>query len=207
MAHDTESFFLADGRQNSGPFTRNEIERLYAEGQLDGDTLCYPNKKLTYGCQPLGNFFPTFRAPKKEASDAYRQSSPKFFSWKGRLNRAEWIAQWIGVSFLNGFVIFLLVSLGFASEREMQGGARELAGAAIAFSLMGYIVLGIVLASYPTVKRLHDLNCPGWQFLFCIVPILNLIWLFMCLFLRGTSGPNKYGPDPLAPVDEPSVSR
>jgi uncharacterized membrane protein YhaH (DUF805 family) len=77
-----------------------------------------------------------------------------------------------------------------------------------------------------SIKRLHDRNRSGWWMLpFVAAPglysqcehrlddsyaaalvglavFIVFIWGYveMC-FLRGTSGPNRFGPDPLAPVD------
>lgn len=39
------------------------------------------------------------------------------------------------------------------------------------------------------IRRTHDSNKSGW---FILVPIYNLI----LLFLKGTEGDNKYGPNP-----------
>ena len=65
--------------------------------------------------------------------------------------------------------------------------------------LQALVVLAFI---YPSVvvgiKRCHDRGRSGWFLLLCFVPILG-IWLIVELgFLRGTVGPNEYGPDPLA---------
>jgi uncharacterized membrane protein YhaH (DUF805 family) len=77
-----------------------------------------------------------------------------------------------------------------------------------------------------SIKRLHDRNKSGWWMVpFFVVPglfdqfedrlgdsfwvaCLGLIMSIMCLsgvvemcFLKGASGPNRFGPDPLAPAD------
>ncbi len=58
------------------------------------------------------------------------------------------------------------------------------------------------------IRRWHDMNLSGWCVLiFVIAACVNLkfallIWLFL-LFRRGTSGPNRYGEDPLGqPIQE-----
>jgi uncharacterized membrane protein YhaH (DUF805 family) len=46
------------------------------------------------------------------------------------------------------------------------------------------------------VRRLHDINKPGWWLIIGIVfPPILIILSFMFLF-PGTDGSNKYGPDP-----------
>lgn len=77
-----------------------------------------------------------------------------------------------------------------------------------------------------TIKRLHDRDRSGWWMpIFFVVPALFgklsdklggssvavfLAWIAVALslwgivelyFLKGTRGPNRFGPDPLAPVD------
>ena len=48
------------------------------------------------------------------------------------------------------------------------------------------------------VKRWHDRGKSGWWVLIMFVPLIGGIWALVELgFLRGTSGPNQYGDDPL----------
>lgn len=49
------------------------------------------------------------------------------------------------------------------------------------------------------VKRWHDRNKSGWWPLIISVPVIGQLWAFAELtLLRGTSGENRFGPDPLA---------
>ena len=46
------------------------------------------------------------------------------------------------------------------------------------------------------VKRYHDRGKSGWWVLIALVPVIGGLWyLIECGFLRGTIGPNAYGPD------------
>lgn len=47
------------------------------------------------------------------------------------------------------------------------------------------------------IKRWHDQNLSGWMFLINLTGIGSLVTFVMCGFFKGTSGPNRYGPDPL----------
>lgn len=50
-----------------------------------------------------------------------------------------------------------------------------------------------------TAKRWHDRDRSAWWTLLWLVPVLGWIWtLVACGLLRGTRGPNRHGPDPLA---------
>jgi uncharacterized membrane protein YhaH (DUF805 family) len=59
-----------------------------------------------------------------------------------------------------------------------------------------FVVLALFAGIAISIKRIHDINWSGWAFLLFFVPIVNIIfWLFLGI-AKGTSGPNKYGPDP-----------
>ena len=63
--------------------------------------------------------------------------------------------------------------------------------------------LSTLLVAWPgvavSVKRWHDRGKSGWWMLINLVPVIGTLWtLVECGLLRGTSGPNRFGPDPLA---------
>jgi len=85
-------------------------------------------------------------------------------------------------------------------------------------------IFSLWILAAATIKRLHDRNRAGWwAVVFCIAPVLLLnfvdrlnesntaaflalfavlvyFWgVIELLFLKGTNGPNRFGPDPLAP--------
>jgi uncharacterized membrane protein YhaH (DUF805 family) len=48
-------------------------------------------------------------------------------------------------------------------------------------------------------KRCHDRDRSGWFLLYSLIPLIGPVWLLIDLgFFRGTNGPNRFGPDPLA---------
>jgi uncharacterized membrane protein YhaH (DUF805 family) len=53
------------------------------------------------------------------------------------------------------------------------------------------------------VRRFHDQDKSGWFLLLALIPVVGglIVLVFMCL--PGTSGPNRFGPDPLG--TDPSV--
>ena len=50
-----------------------------------------------------------------------------------------------------------------------------------------------------SIRRLHDLDRSGWWFLLIFVPLIGGIWILVWFCMRGTVGPNRFGPDPLGP--------
>ena len=84
-----------------------------------------------------------------------------------------------------------------------------------AYLLVPYYLLGLVLISVdPAIISITIINFTmlgegqkGFAMLasgiFILAGLLYALWMFIELgFLRGTSGESKYGPDPLAPVEE-----
>jgi uncharacterized membrane protein YhaH (DUF805 family) len=60
------------------------------------------------------------------------------------------------------------------------------------------LILGLALflpALAVQIRRLHDLDRTGWWAPLRFVPILGLLMLVFCM-LKGTEGPNRFGPDP-----------
>jgi uncharacterized membrane protein YhaH (DUF805 family) len=48
------------------------------------------------------------------------------------------------------------------------------------------------------VKRWHDRDKSGWWVFINLIPCIGGIWaLIECGFLKGTTGDNRFGPDPL----------
>ncbi|HKU94587.1 MAG TPA: DUF805 domain-containing protein [Vineibacter sp.] len=119
---------------------------------------------------------------------------PLLLSFDGRINRGKY---WTGILvMLAVYVVLVVINLIF----------RGIFGDNVITMLIGIISIVIYLAMlWPSialgVKRFHDRNKSGWWVLIALVPIIGGLWyLIECGFLRGTAGPNDYGPDPLAAV-------
>jgi len=143
------------------------------------------------------------------------------FSFHGRINRGKcWLAVLIYIVAWSAFFISTIVWLGGLNLDDLW----SFAGKGLLLWLVGLILLILGTWSYLAVgvKRLHDRDKSGWWILlFWLGPgilggwpsaapdlgaglILSLaaaaiaIWAFIELgCLRGTPGPNQYGPDPL----------
>ena len=48
------------------------------------------------------------------------------------------------------------------------------------------------------IQRLHDMGYTGWLVLLYLIPGANFIIMIISLCLKGNSGANQYGPDPLS---------
>ncbi len=67
-------------------------------------------------------------------------------------------------------------------------------------SIVSLIVsLGLFVPSLSVaVRRLHDTDRSGWWFLIALIPILGLLVFIYFAVQKGTTGPNRFGADPLA---------
>jgi uncharacterized membrane protein YhaH (DUF805 family) len=130
---------------------------------------------------------------------------PLLFGFRGRINRAKyWIAAIVYTS-----LMIAIFGLGLFFNFSMLF---------LAFAAM--IFVAIIVSGFAVgLKRLHDRDKSGWWLLafYFVPPLLDgvgrtigsplvefaslavSIWAIVELgFMRGTSGPNQYGPDPLA---------
>ena len=66
------------------------------------------------------------------------------------------------------------------------------------YAVVGFVTL---LTIYPSivvnVKRAHDRDRPWWFIIFYLIPFINIWIAIELLFLKGTTGINRYGRDPL----------
>lgn len=126
------------------------------------------------------------------------------FGFDGRINRAKY---WLAVAV---YFVVMLIAIGLMFALHGM----------IGMVLMGIIYIVMIVSGIAVgIKRLHDCDKSGWWLLvFYLLPgllsgaamsmddsiILNLlsfavsIWGLVQLgFLRGTVGPNRFGPDPI----------
>ena len=119
------------------------------------------------------------------------------FGFQGRANRAKW---WLVA--LAIFVVEMIVFAALFGGVAMSGDPEQIRAAVMApLALIVLVVFGVVatwVSLAVAVKRYHDRNKSGWWVLIVFVPVIGGLWyLIECGFLRGTPGPNTYGPDPL----------
>jgi len=145
----------------------------------------------------------------------------KYFSFSGRINRKPY---WM---FLLSIFICMLIIGGIAGGFYGLG----LYPVSVIIVGVGYLALIVASVSF-AVRRLHDRDKSGWWLLvFYLVPailggiakyvsgpepglngfgaifqlastVISLWGLVEIGFLKGTVGPNRFGPDPLADGQE-----
>jgi uncharacterized membrane protein YhaH (DUF805 family) len=119
------------------------------------------------------------------------------FGFQGRANRAKFWLVALGI-----FVIEVILFAAILGGAAMSGDPEQIASAIGPFAgivIFVFLVIATWISIAVAVKRYHDRNKSGWWVLIVFVPVIGGIWyLIECGFLRGTLGPNNYGPDPLA---------
>jgi uncharacterized membrane protein YhaH (DUF805 family) len=115
----------------------------------------------------------------------------ELFSFHGRANRAWYFWH----TFLDSAVVFAailaLIVIGTVIGNPVM----------MILPALGILLGGSLAAIAVTVKRLHDLDRPGWHWLLLAVPLYNIYLALVLLLKRGSWGQNRFGPDPLDTFD------
>jgi uncharacterized membrane protein YhaH (DUF805 family) len=146
------------------------------------------------------------------------------FGFEGRVNRAKcWLVTLINSVCTVVILMFIALNVGGTFSSADPRWAMSLTRALLWGTMGPVLIVSTWCFAAIGCKRLHDRNKSGW----CMVPFFILpmllakaaqwpnaphvdlfflliasginIWAFVELFcLKGTKGPNEFGPDPLA---------
>ena len=115
--------------------------------------------------------------------EAIRSGFNNYVGFSGRAPRSEyWF--WVLFVFLVGVVTAILDGAIFPLQQ-----ISPLNTIATVVLLLPNIAVG--------VRRLHDMDHAGWWLLIVLTGI-GALALIVWFCFKGTGGPNRYGPDPLA---------
>jgi uncharacterized membrane protein YhaH (DUF805 family) len=121
--------------------------------------------------------------------DYMKMPLQRYADFSGRSRRMEYWMFFVG--YMGAAVVTSIID-GVLGMGQMVFGVY---GPLTTLLLLGAIVPSIAVG----VRRLHDQDKTGWLMLLGLIPIANLV-LLVFMFLEGTKGDNKYGPDPKAGV-------
>jgi len=119
------------------------------------------------------------------------QPLKKYADFQGRARRSEY---WL-------FVLLVMVAYFVAATVGGIVSAVTHSGVVFALLLCAAVLSMLIPHLAVGVRRLHDAGLTGWLILLGLVPGLGLI-LIVLFILPGTTGPNKFGPDPKAPLGD-----
>ncbi|MFM5924818.1 MAG: DUF805 domain-containing protein [Novosphingobium sp.] len=143
----------------------------------------------------------------------------RYAEFSGRSRRMEY---W-SFTLLNFVVSAVILGIRFASGgfaefvAASQGGGGVFAIYGVMFSGVGMLLVVWWLATFipniaVTIRRLHDRDMSGWWYLGFFVanfiPLVNIVAglaFLVLMFLEGTKGPNRFGPDPKNPNADAGV--
>jgi uncharacterized membrane protein YhaH (DUF805 family) len=113
------------------------------------------------------------------------------FEWKGRISRKEFCKSFIAYCILG--VILSFIPFTFKSYNIT-----------IVVGIYCFLVYSLLSFCYilQSVKRCHDLGWSGVTLLIGLIPLLNIVFLFILLFSKGQKEENKYGIVPIYSVQE-----
>jgi uncharacterized membrane protein YhaH (DUF805 family) len=126
---------------------------------------------------------------------AVKSCFAKYATFSGRASRAEFWYFGLFMALAHIVATIADAAIGIAFESS-PGGDFENEG------WIDFIVSAIVLlpSASVQVRRLHDRDRSGsWWWLF-LLPVIGWIWIIVWSARKGTEGPNRFGPDPLAPA-------
>jgi type IV pilus assembly protein PilA len=109
------------------------------------------------------------------------------FQWSGRFSRVEF-----AIAYFGNIVLSVVVVLGVTLVVAALSGPRtsDAAGTAAVVLTGAWGLAAIVISLGSGIRRLHDLDKPGWWILGLLVPCLNFVMLLYFLFAPGaTEGP------------------
>ena len=108
-----------------------------------------------------------------------------YLSPEGRVNRKQW---WLWLVLPLTAIGIVLVFVDMATGRyNPERGIGLFSGI---FALLS-LIPGVIVY----IKRFHDRDKSGWWVLIGLIPLIGPLWpLIECGFLKGTAGPNRFGP-------------
>jgi uncharacterized membrane protein YhaH (DUF805 family) len=202
---------------------RNAVEIAHHRFAADCDDLAGRIKRaLGVATTPSApaQLFVGSSVPQEEAG-ARLSWAQIFFSFKGRLSRMQFL---IGFIFTLAFAAVLFDAVALTIEPFFHAAQPQTEGVTTKLPelLERRLLLVVTISSWwpalaLVLKRLHDLG-QGWKALLVFVA-LDVLWAilhllnkdelaqpiagvdlgltFMLALIKGTTGPNRYGPDPL----------
>ena len=108
-----------------------------------------------------------------------------FYKAEGRLNRKPYILRVLVLQVVG----FCLQLMGIVSGAAAAGG--------FGWQVFCFLIVGIP-SILLLIRRLHDLGRTGWLWLLIWIPVVNFALVVYAFCFKGTTGPNRFGPDPLA---------
>jgi uncharacterized membrane protein YhaH (DUF805 family) len=127
----------------------------------------------------------------------------RYFDFSGRSRRLEYwmfVLLWTIIYLVLFGIVFSALFEAADEDGQIRADGWEwfmsTSGGLIPMILLGLFMLLTIIPMFAVqVRRFHDLDKSGAWVLVNFIPLGSLVVLVM-MFLDGTPGPNRYGPDP-----------
>jgi len=124
----------------------------------------------------------------------------RFFDFSGRSRRKEFWLWWLFYFIMFAVAMFLDVQMGLGGSST---GSSEIGDGNVSASFhatggiltMAWALIALIPSLAVTVRRLHDDDKSGWFILLGLIPLVGFYLLYLYV-IPGTTGPNRFGPDP-----------
>ena len=118
-------------------------------------------------------------------NNIYNLFFKRFFTFKGRSSRKEYIVRFL-------LIVFIMIVWTYTIDNCTNNDLLT----AVYVMGMAIFMNMLIFQYFPlSVRRLHDLNESGWYVLLTFVPITKFFILWL-MFRKGTPTTNKYGEPP-----------
>jgi uncharacterized membrane protein YhaH (DUF805 family) len=115
-------------------------------------------------------------------------SKPVFqdiFRFSGRRNRKSYLLY--GLTLTIGLAVIWGIAFGLSTNGEWT-----------MMVIAGLLTIPAVISSWAVgAQRCRDFGWTGWAILLTFIPYIGWIFALVILFIPGTAGDNRYGPDPV----------
>lgn len=120
----------------------------------------------------------------------------RYFQFSGRSRRMEYwmfaLFYWLVVLLISGLFghtdSFTTNSTSISFHRSLTPLGEGIWGMFWLISIVPWLAV--------SVRRLHDQDRTGWLILLLLIPLFGWFALLVLMFFDGTTGDNRYGPDP-----------
>ena len=121
-------------------------------------------------------------------------------SFQGRINRQPFWLSFLVLSVVSTLLFLAVMAVFGTWVTAVDPGQPSIQLSPIGWVLAVVLYVALVWFGLAIqIKRWHDRDKSGWWVLISLVPFIGSIWMIVeAGFLRGTIGPNRFGPDPLA---------
>ncbi|MEJ2508413.1 MAG: DUF805 domain-containing protein [Gammaproteobacteria bacterium] len=132
-----------------------------------------------------------YTSPQSTVADAAGEQygEVRVFSTSGRLGRLRYLGYGMAVNLVVWFAVMLLGLVASLIPSQATNIVVGIIG-------VGLYIAVIVVAFMLMIQRIHDFDTSGWLALLMLVPLVNVVFGLLLLFLPGTKGSNRFGAEP-----------